>query len=136
VAPQREWFEQDYYAVLGVGKTATEKEITRAYRQLAKQFHPDANPGDTAAEERFKELGEAYEALNDPQKRAAYDQFGHAARHGEANAQSGESALHRVVALVKGFEDRIDLADARTALAETKKKGAKSLDVILKDLGL
>ena len=74
MAPQREWFEQDYYAVLGVGKTATEKEITRAYRQLAKQFHPDANPGDAAAEERFKEISAAYAVLGDASTRAEYDQ--------------------------------------------------------------
>ncbi|MFM7270060.1 MAG: molecular chaperone DnaJ [Actinomycetes bacterium] len=74
MAPQREWFEHDYYAVLGVGKTATEKEITRAYRQLAKQFHPDANPGDTAAEERFKEISAAYAVLGDAATRTEYDQ--------------------------------------------------------------
>src|ERR1700745_3778032 len=71
MAPQREWFEKDYYKVLGVSDTATEKEITRAYRKLAKQYHPDANPG---AEERFKELSAAYDVLGDGAKRKEYDE--------------------------------------------------------------
>jgi molecular chaperone DnaJ len=74
MAPQREWFEQDYYAELGVSKDATEKEITRAYRKLAKQYHPDANPGDEAAEERFKEISAAHDVLGDAEKRKEYDQ--------------------------------------------------------------
>ena len=74
MAPQREWFEKDYYKVLGVESTATEKDISRAYRKLAKQYHPDANPGDTAAEERFKEVSAANEVLGDPEKRTEYDQ--------------------------------------------------------------
>jgi molecular chaperone DnaJ len=72
--PQREWFEKDYYAVLGVASDATEKEITRAYRKLAKQYHPDANAGDTAAEERFKEISAAHDVLGDASKRKEYDQ--------------------------------------------------------------
>ena len=74
MAPQREWFEKDYYKVLGVDPSATEKDITRAYRKLAKQFHPDANPGDAAAEERFKEVSAANEVLGDAEKRKEYDQ--------------------------------------------------------------
>ena len=72
--PQREWFEKDYYGALGVNEAATEKEITRAYRKLAKEFHPDANPGDTAAEERFKEVSSAYDVLGDPERRKEYDE--------------------------------------------------------------
>src|SRR6266403_4209454 len=71
--------KRDYYDVLGVGRAATDEEIKRAYRKLAVKFHPDKNPDDPHAEEKFKELGEAYDVLMDPDKRAAYDRFGHAA---------------------------------------------------------
>jgi molecular chaperone DnaJ len=71
--------KRDYYEVLGVAKGAGEEEIKKAYRKLATKYHPDKNPGDKSAEEKFKELGEAYEVLCDAQKRAAYDQYGHAA---------------------------------------------------------
>ncbi len=74
MAAQREWFEKDYYAVLGVPSSATEKELSRAFKKLAKQHHPDANQGDPAAEERFKEVNEAYDVLGDAQKRAEYDE--------------------------------------------------------------
>jgi molecular chaperone DnaJ len=71
--------KRDYYEVLGVEQNAAGEEIKRAYRQLAVKFHPDKNPDDPQAEEKFKELGEAYDVLMDPDKRAAYDRFGHAA---------------------------------------------------------
>jgi len=71
--------KSDYYETLGVSKTATDSELKSAYRKLAKQYHPDANPGDTTAEAKFKELSEAYAVLSDGDKRAAYDQHGHAA---------------------------------------------------------
>ena len=71
--------KRDYYEVLGVGKNASEDEIKRAYRKVAKKYHPDMNPGDKVAEEKFKEAAEAYEVLSDPEKKAKYDQFGHAA---------------------------------------------------------
>ncbi len=74
---------RDYYEILGVTKTATDVELKIAFRKAAMQCHPDRNPGDKAAEARFKELNEAYQALSDPQKRVAYDRFGHAAfEHG------------------------------------------------------
>lgn len=70
--------KRDYYEVLGVSKTATDDELKKAYRKLAKQYHPDLNPGDKEAEKKFKEANEAYEVLSDSTKRARYDQFGHA----------------------------------------------------------
>ena len=69
--------KRDYYEVLGVGRNASEEEVKRAYRKLAVKFHPDKNPDDPHAEEKFKELGEAYDVLMDSDKRAAYDRFGH-----------------------------------------------------------
>jgi molecular chaperone DnaJ len=71
---QREWFEKDYYAVLGVSETASAKEITKAYRKLAREFHPDANAGNPAAEERFKAISAAYDVLGDEAKRKEYDE--------------------------------------------------------------
>src|SRR3954464_707761 len=71
--------KRDYYEVLSVSRTATEEEVKRSYRKLAVKYHPDKNPDDPHAEEKFKELGEAYDVLIDPDKRATYDRFGHAA---------------------------------------------------------
>src|SRR4051812_43535827 len=71
--------KQCFYEVLGVAKTASGDDLKKAYRKLAMQFHPDKNPGDKAAEHKFKVLSEAYEILRDEQKRAAYDRYGHAA---------------------------------------------------------
>ena len=71
---RREWFEKDYYGVLGVPKNASTADIKKAYRKLAQQFHPDANPGNADAEDRFKEISAAYDVLGDADKRASYDQ--------------------------------------------------------------
>ena len=70
--------KRDYYEVLGLQKGATDEEIKKAYRKLAKQYHPDLNPDNPEAEAKFKEVNEANDVLSDPQKRAKYDQFGHA----------------------------------------------------------
>lgn len=74
--------KRDYYEVLGVSRNASNEEIKKAYRKLALRYHPDKNPGDTSAEDKFKEAAEAYEVLSDDQKRARYDQFGHAGLSG------------------------------------------------------
>src|SRR6188508_2576939 len=74
MAAQREWFEKDYYKILGVAETATQKDITKAYRKLARDSHPDTHPGDAAAEERFKEVSAAYDVLGDEAKRKEYDE--------------------------------------------------------------
>lgn len=81
--------KRDYYEVLGVDKSADEAAIKKAYRVLAKKYHPDANPGDAEAEKKFKEASEAYAVLSDPEKRRQYDQFGHAAFEGGAGGAGG-----------------------------------------------
>ena len=74
MAPQREWFEKDYYKALGVSDSASQKEITKAYRKLARQHHPDTNQGDAKSEEKFKEISAAYDVLGDAEKRKEYDE--------------------------------------------------------------
>ena len=81
--------KSDYYEVLSVTREASDGELKTAYRKLAMQYHPDRNPGDKSAEEKFKECSEAYGILSDPQKRAAYDRFGHAAFNGGASNGGG-----------------------------------------------
>ncbi len=93
--------KRDYYEVLGLQKGASDDEIKKAYRKLAKQYHPDLHPGDKTCEERFKEIGEAYEVLSDADKKARYDQFGHAAF--DPNAGYGGDG--------GGFGDFGDLSD-------------------------
>ena len=91
--------KRDYYEILAVERTVEIEEIKKSYRRLAIKYHPDKNPGDKAAEEKFKELGEAYEALSDPQKRAAYDQYGHAAfdpAHARRAAVPADSTIRRI----------------------------------------
>jgi molecular chaperone DnaJ len=93
--------KRDYYEVLDVGRDATDGEIKKAFRQLALKFHPDKNPADRVAEERFKEANEAYAVLSDPDKRAAYDRFGHAA-FGAPNATGAPPSVSEVF---EGFFD-------------------------------
>ena len=81
--------KRDYYEVLGVDRDADEATIKKAYRKLAVKYHPDKNPGDSTAEEKFKEVTEAYEVLRDSTKRSQYDQFGHAGMGQGAGGYSG-----------------------------------------------
>ncbi len=90
----------DYYEVLGVERTAAQAEISRAYRKLAIKYHPDSNPGDEDAVLRFKQAAEAYEVLSDPEKRARYDQFGHAGVEG-----GGRAHFHDVEDIMEAFGD-------------------------------
>ena len=99
---KREWLESDYYKVLGVSSSASDKEITKAYRKLARKLHPDANPGDAKAEEQFKEVSAAYDVLGDGERRAQYDQVRHM---GPMNFQAGPG----------GFTMEGDLADIFSA---------------------
>ena len=82
--------KRDYYEVLGVKRDATDEELKKAYRKLAIKYHPDKNPGDKEAEERFKEVSEAYAVLSDKDKRARYDRFGHAGMNASGGGFSGQ----------------------------------------------
>src|SRR5688500_19377933 len=84
--------KRDYYEVLGLSRGANEAEIKTAYRKLAVRYHPDKNPGDAEAEEKFKEAAEAYSVLSDAEQRARYDRFGHAGVSGAAGAQANWGA--------------------------------------------
>ena len=97
--------KRDYYEVLGVSRNASQEELKRAYRKRALQYHPDRNPGNKAAEEKFKELSEAYEVLSDSQKKAAYDQFGHAGVGAGTGAGGGTGGFGGFSADFGGFNN-------------------------------
>jgi molecular chaperone DnaJ len=97
--------KRDYYKVLDLARNASEAEIKKAYRRLAMKFHPDRNPGDHSAEEKFKEAKEAYEVLSEAQKRAVYDQYGHAGVEASRNAHSGASGFSGTEAFSDIFGD-------------------------------
>jgi len=94
---------RDYYEILGVEKNAPQEQLKKAYRKLALKYHPDRNPGDSEAEEMFKEAAEAYEVLSDPAKRQRYDQFGHAGVRGAAGA--GGAGFHDINDIFSAFSD-------------------------------
>ena len=81
--------KRDYYDVLGVSKSASDSELKKAFKKLAMKYHPDRNPDDDSAAEKFKEAAEAYDVLSDPQKKSTYDQFGHAGMKGSAGGFGG-----------------------------------------------
>lgn len=120
--------QQDYYAILEVSREATAAEIKKAYRRLAMKYHPDRNPGNKEAEEKFKEIQRAYDVLSDEQKRAAYDRYGHA---GVEGAAAGAGAA--------GFDDfRRALGAAFRSVAVRKPKASRdrSAEVYLLGRGL
>src|SRR6185312_12852140 len=96
----QDWFEKDFYAVLGVPQDATADAVKKAYRKLARTNHPDANPNDPAAEQRFKDIGEAYAVLSDPEQRQQYDAIRAMARGGPRFTAGGPGG-----AGAAGFED-------------------------------
>lgn len=114
--------KRDYYEVLGVGRNADEKEIKRAYRKLAKQYHPDMNPGDAKAEQKFKEITEAYNVLSDTEKKKLYDQFGFAAFEDGFSAENAG-----------GFHgDFLGVEMASEALISGRMETALTVNIILK----
>ena len=111
--------KRDYYEVLGVSKGASEEEIKKAYKKLARKYHPDMNPGDKEAEEKFKEINEANEVLSDPDKKARYDQFGFAGVDPNYGAGAGGGAYS-----AGGF-DFGDLGDLRQLLRRWLRRRAR-----------
>ncbi|RJX29586.1 MAG: molecular chaperone DnaJ [Dethiobacter sp.] len=131
--------KKDYYEVLGIGREATQEEIKKAYRKLARQYHPDVNSGDKESESRFKEIKEAYDILSDPQKRENYDRFGH--QEG-AQGFGGFGGFGDIRDFTSGFEDIFDtffgggFNAGRNRQASTPRRGADlryDLEISLKD---
>ena len=112
---------RDYYDILGLSKSASDSEIKSSYRKLAMKYHPDRNPGDKKAEEKFKEISESYEILKDPQKKAAYDQYGHAAfSQGAGGSQVEDFRDLELVGFSDIFEDMFGMGgDSRRRSSTT-----------------
>lgn len=124
--------KRDYYEVLGISRSASDSEIKKAYRALAVKYHPDKNPDDAAAEERFKECAEAYAVLSDPQKRASYDRFGHAAGAGASSFDPGFSNIEDIFDMF-GFGDMFGSRTGRRASVQRGSDLRYDLEITLKD---
>jgi len=138
--------ERDYYEVLGISRDASQAEIKKAYRKAAVKFHPDKNPDDPKAEEKFKELGQAYEVIGDEEKRAAYDRYGHAAFQSGGGGRGGRGGFHDpmdIFSQVFGgggggsmFDDLFGGGGGRSRSASAKKRGSDlryDLEISLED---
>ena len=125
MAAQREWFEKDYYKTLGVSDTATAKEITKAYRKLARELHPDKNPGDASAEEKFKAVSAAYDVLGDETKRGEYDEVRRLGPSGGAPGGPGGFTFNMDDANASGLGDLLgSMFGRRVAVAAASASGA------------
>src|SRR3712207_7558223 len=119
--------KRDYYEVLAVSRTATDQEIKSAYRRLAVKYHPDKNPNDATAEERFKEAAEAYSVLSDPEQRARYDRFGHAGVSSGAGANwgaQGFGGIEDILGDLFGFGDMFGGARGGGSRRSAAQRGA------------
>lgn len=123
--------KRDYYEILGVGRSATESEIKRAYRTLAVKYHPDKNPGNAEAEEKFKECAEAYSVLSDQQKRASYDRFGHSAGAG-AGFDPGFSNMEDIFDMF-GFGDMFGGRSSRRSTVQRGSDLRYDLEITLEE---
>lgn len=124
--------QRDYYEVLGVSRGADADSIKKAYRKLAMQYHPDKNPGDKAAEEKFKEASEAYEVLSDEQKRAQYDRLGHAGVSGAAGGGAGFSDINDIFSRMSDLFDEGLFGNMRGAGGRKKRQGQPGSDMRVK----